>query len=193
MALAEGERDGDPARIRRSLEASLRRLGTEYVDHYQLHRPDPNTPQEDTLGALEELRAEGKIREIGCTYFSADELADAERAGAAIGVPSYPSVQNQYSLLTRAPETDGVLDVCGRSGIAFVPFFPLESGLLTGKYRLGEAAADGHPAGGVGRAGVELHRRRPAADGRRAHDVRRVARAVDARAGDRAGWCRIRW
>ena len=80
IGLAEGERDGDPARIRRSLEASLQRLGTDYVDHYQLHRPDPNTPQEDTLGALEELRAEGKIREIGCTYFSAGELADA-RAG----------------------------------------------------------------------------------------------------------------
>ena len=138
QGLADDERNGDPARIRRSLEASLTRLGTEYVDHYQLHRPDPNTPQEDTLGALEELRAEGKIRELGCTYFSADELTDAERAGAAIGVPSYPSVQNQYSLLTRDPETDGVLDVCERSGVAFVPFFPLESGLLTGKYRLGE-------------------------------------------------------
>ncbi len=137
-SLADGERGGDPARIRSSLEASLQRLGTDYVDHYQLHRPDPETPQEDTLGALEELRLEGKIREIGCTYFSAAELADAERAGAAIGVPSYPSVQNQYSLLTRTPETDGVLDTCEQSGIAFVPFFPLESGLLTGKYRLGE-------------------------------------------------------
>jgi aryl-alcohol dehydrogenase-like predicted oxidoreductase len=141
--LAEGERNADPVRIRRSLEASLARLGTEYVDHYQLHRPDPVTPQEDTLGTLQELRLEGKIREIGCTYFSADELADAERAGAAIGVPSYPSVQNQYSVLTRAPETDGVLDTCRRSGIAFVPFFPLESGLLTGKYRLGEAPPAG--------------------------------------------------
>ncbi|HWM23057.1 MAG TPA: aldo/keto reductase [Ilumatobacteraceae bacterium] len=143
QGLAEDERNGDPARIRRSLEASLTRLGTEYVDHYQLHRPDPNTPQEDTLGALEELRTEGKIREIGCTYFSADELTDAERAGGAIGVPSYPSVQNQYSLLTRDPESDGVLDVCERSGIAFVPFFPLESGLLTGKYRLGEDLPSG--------------------------------------------------
>ena len=143
MGLAEGERNGDPARIRRSLEASLQRLGTEYVDHYQLHRPDPNTPQEDTLGALEELRAEGKIREIGCTYFSAGELADAQRAAAAIGVPSYPSVQNQYSLLTHAPETDGVLDVCARSEIAFVPFFPLEAGVLTGKYHLGEPPPTG--------------------------------------------------
>jgi aryl-alcohol dehydrogenase-like predicted oxidoreductase len=141
--LAAGERGGDPARIRSSLEASLRRLGTDYVDHYQLHRPDPDTPQEDTLGALDELRVEGKIREIGCTYFSADQLADAERAAAAIGAPSYPSVQNQYSLLTRTPETDGVLDACRRSGIAFVPFFPLESGLLTGKYRLGEALPTG--------------------------------------------------
>ena len=143
QGLADGEHNGAPARIRSSLEASLTRLGTDYVDHYQLHRPDPNTPQEDTLGALEELRAEGKIREIGCTYFSADELTDAERAGAAIGVPSYPSVQNQYSLLTRTPETDGVLDVCERSRVAFVPFFPLESGLLTGKYRMGEPLPTG--------------------------------------------------
>ena len=142
-SLAAGERGGDPARIRSSLEASLRRLGTDYVDHYQLHRPDPVTPQSETLDALAELREEGKIREIGCTYFSADELADAVRAGAAIGVPSYPSVQNQYSVLTRAPETDGVLDVCSVSGIAFVPYFPLESGLLTGKYRLGEAPPAG--------------------------------------------------
>jgi aryl-alcohol dehydrogenase-like predicted oxidoreductase len=142
-SLAVGERGGDRARIRSSLEASLRRLGTDYVDHYQLHRPDPDTPQEETLGALAELRAEGKIREIGCTYFSADQLADAQRAAAAVGVASYPSVQNQYSLLTRAPETDGVLDTCREAGTAFVPFFPLESGLLTGKYQLGEALPEG--------------------------------------------------
>ncbi|MGH9135310.1 MAG: aldo/keto reductase [Ilumatobacteraceae bacterium] len=141
--LVDGERGGDPALIRRSLEASLRRLGTDYIDHYQLHRPDPETPQDVTLAALEELRVEGKIREIGCTYFTADELGDAQRAAAAAGVPGYPSVQNQYSLLTRAPETDGVFDVCRRTGVAFVPFFPLESGLLTGKYRLGEPPPEG--------------------------------------------------
>ncbi|MEZ5409301.1 MAG: aldo/keto reductase [Acidimicrobiales bacterium] len=136
MSLAEGERGGDPAQIRARLEASLKRLGTDYIDHYQLHRPDPETPQEETLGCLAELQAEGKIREIGCTHFSAAELDDAVRAGQARGVPSYPSVQNHYSLLTRGPENDGVFDACARHGIAFVPYFPLESGLLTGKYQL---------------------------------------------------------
>lgn len=136
MSLAEGERGGDPAQIRARLDASLKRLGTDYIDHYQLHRPDPETPQEETLGCLAELQAEGKIREIGCTHFSAAELDDAVRAGQARGVPSYPSVQNHYSLLTRGPENDGVFDACARHGIAFVPYFPLESGLLTGKYQL---------------------------------------------------------
>ena len=143
-ALAEGERGGDPARIRSSLEASLTRLGTDYVDHYQLHRPDPNTPQEDTLGALEELRAEGKIREIGCTYFSADEL-DRRRAcrrrdrRAELSVGPEP-VQLAHP---RPPRPTGCSTCASGQGIAFVPFFPLESGLLTGKYRLGEALPTG--------------------------------------------------
>ena len=138
MSLAEGERGGDPAVIRARLEASLARLGTDYVDHYQLHRPDPLTPVAETLGALAELQAEGKIREIGCTHFSAAQLDEVYAASAANDLPAYPSVQNHYSLLTRGPETDGVFDACARHGIGFVPYFPLESGLLTGKYRLGE-------------------------------------------------------
>jgi aryl-alcohol dehydrogenase-like predicted oxidoreductase len=141
--LAEGERGGDPAQIRRRLEASLRRLGTDYVDHYQLHRPDPATPVAETLGCLAELRDEGKIREIGCTHFSADQLRDAHRAAAEVGVAAWPSVQNHYSVLTRDPERDGVFDACEELGVAFVPYFPLESGLLTGKYRLGEERPEG--------------------------------------------------
>ncbi len=136
--LAEGERGGDPARIRTHLEASLVRLGTDYIDHYQLHRPDPVTPDEETLGCLAELRAEGKIREIGCTHFSASELVDSHTAASDHGLAMYPSVQNYYSLLTRDPETNGVFETCAELGIAFVPYFPLESGLLTGKYRLGQ-------------------------------------------------------
>jgi aryl-alcohol dehydrogenase-like predicted oxidoreductase len=146
-SLAEGERGGDPALVRRSLDASLRRLGTDRVDHYQLHRPDPDTPVAETLGVLEELRQAGKIREIGCTAFSAAQLDEADDAaqGAAegSGVHRFASIQNHYSLLTRDPETDGVLDVCARRGIAFVPYFPLESGLLTGKYRKGLDLPDG--------------------------------------------------
>lgn len=137
ISLADGERGGDPVQIRARLEASLARLGTDYVDHYQLHRPDPHTPAEETLGCLAELRDEGKIREIGCTHFTAGELADSCAAAQRRGVAPYASVQNHYSLLTRDPETNGVLAACDDLGIAFVPYFPLESGLLTGKYRRG--------------------------------------------------------
>jgi aryl-alcohol dehydrogenase-like predicted oxidoreductase len=142
VSLADGERGGDPAQIRRRLEGSLTRLGTDYIDHYQLHRPDPDTPVEETLGCLAELRAEGKIREIGCTHFTADELTRSHTAAVEHGLAAYPSVQNHYSLLTRDPETNGVFATCERLGIAFVPYFPLESGLLTGKYRKGRDLPD---------------------------------------------------
>lgn len=137
-SLADGERGGDPVVIRRRLEASLARLGTDRVDHYQLHRPDSSTPPAETLGCLAELRDEGKILEIGCTHFSAAELVGSHADATRIGVSPYASVQNHYSVLNRAPETDGVFDACERLGTAFVPYFPLESGLLTGKYRRGE-------------------------------------------------------
>ncbi|MEL6983475.1 MAG: aldo/keto reductase, partial [Actinomycetota bacterium] len=138
VSLGEGDRGGDPALIRRSLEGSLSRLGTDYVDHFQLHRPDPETPAAETLGCLAELRDEGKIREIGCTHFTAAELEDSHQAAVDNDLAPYPSVQNYYSVLTRGPENDGVFEACQRLGIAFVPYFPLESGLLTGKYRLGQ-------------------------------------------------------
>ncbi len=143
MTLAEGERGGDPALIRSHLEASLRRLGTDHIDHYQLHRPDPETPPAETLGCLAELRDEGKILEYGCTHFTAAELDESAAAADSIGVDGYPSVQNHYSVLTRGPEMDGVFEACERLGTAFVPYFPLESGLLTGKYRLGEEFPEG--------------------------------------------------
>ena len=143
ISLEEGEHGGDPAQIRKRLEASLARLGTDYIDHYQLHRPDPDTPAEETLGCLAELRDEGKIREIGCTHFSADELRGSHAAAVDRGVAPYASIQNHYSLLTRDVETDGVLDACDELGVAFVPYFPLESGLLTGKYRQGAGLPDG--------------------------------------------------
>ncbi|MET0909338.1 MAG: aldo/keto reductase [Ilumatobacteraceae bacterium] len=141
-SLAEGERGGDPAVVRSSIEASLRRLGVETIDHFQLHRPDPSTPVTETLGALAELRDEGKLRETGGTVFTADDI-EAATAAAGDGTEGYASVQNHYSLLTRAPERDGVLDACRRHGLAFVPFFPLESGLLTGKYRAGRPLPPG--------------------------------------------------
>jgi aryl-alcohol dehydrogenase-like predicted oxidoreductase len=137
----EKRQGGKPAYIREALEASLRRLGTDYVDLYQMHSPDPETPVADTLGALEELVRAGKVRELGCSNFSAEQLRQTPGRWAAI--------QNHYSLYTRTPEEDGVLEECVRQGIAFIPFFPLESGLLTGKYRPGAAP----PSGSRGDAG----------------------------------------
>ena len=132
--LPEGQRGGDPAWIRRSIDGSLRRLGTDCIDHYQIHTPDPHTPHAETLGALAELVDEGKVLEIGCSNFTADLVDATSRVAAEVGVANYASVQNHYSVLTRDVEDEGVLDACGRAGMAVVPFFPLESGLLTGKY-----------------------------------------------------------
>ncbi|MEO1057364.1 MAG: aldo/keto reductase [Actinomycetota bacterium] len=141
--LNDDENGGDPDLIRARLDASLARLGTEYVDHYQLHRPDPTTPPEETLGCLGELQTEGKIREFGCTHFTADELRTAHAAAEAHDLRPFPSVQNHYSVLTRGPEHDGVFTACADLNTAFVPYFPLESGLLTGKYRLGAERPEG--------------------------------------------------
>ena len=138
--LDDERRGAHPDYVRRAVEDSLRRLHTDYIDLYQLHKPDPNVPIEDTLGALEELVTEGKVREIGCSNFSSSELDAAEKA--AEGRPRFVSVQNEYNLLHREPEKD-VLQSCERLGLGFVPFFPLASGLLTGKYRLGQPAPEG--------------------------------------------------
>ena len=140
--LPEGQRGGDPAWIRRCIERSLRRLRTDRVDHYQIHTPDPDTPHEETLGALAELVEEGKVSEIGCSNFTADLVDATVEAAAGIGAGNYASVQNHYSVLTRDVEDTGVLAACERAGMAVVPFFPLESGLLTGKY-----AGAARPAG----------------------------------------------
>ena len=142
-SLGESERGGDPRLIRERLDVSLARLGTDYVDHYRLHRPDPLTPVDETLGCLTGLRAAGKIRECGATRFTADGLRGAHAAATTHDLDPFPSVQNHYSLLTRAPEHDGVFAACEELDIAFVPYFALESGLLTGKYRLGADRPEG--------------------------------------------------
>ena len=124
-----------PKYVRKAFEASLRRLRTDYVDLYQQHVPDPGVPIEETMGALDELVKAGKVREIGCSNFSAQQLREAQVAIAPRpGSAGFASVQNEYNLLHRDPE-EGVLAECGRQGLAFLPFFPLMSGLLTGKYR----------------------------------------------------------
>jgi len=125
-----------PAYVRAACEDSLRRLRTDYIDLYQLHYPDDTVPIAETLGALAELVAAGKVREIGCSNFTAEQLREAKVA-AGDG-PSFVSVQNQFSLLDRSPERDGVLAACDELGLGFLPFYPLANGLLTGKVRPGE-------------------------------------------------------
>ena len=136
-----------PAYIKSAIEDSLRRLGTDYVDLYQLHHPDPAVHIADTLAALGDLVKAGKVREIGCSNFSAEQLRDAE-AAAADGAPRFVSVQNQYNLLHREPELD-VLPECERLGIAFIPYFPLMSGVLSGKYHRGEPPPAGTRIAGM--------------------------------------------
>jgi aryl-alcohol dehydrogenase-like predicted oxidoreductase len=138
----ERRKGARPEYVRRAVEDSLRRLGTNCIDLYQLHRPDPEVPIEDTLGALDELVRAGKVREIGCSNFSAEQLRAAEEAVTREGGARFVSVQNEYSLLHREPERV-VLPECERGGIAFIPYFPLASGLLTGKYRRDQPAPEG--------------------------------------------------
>ncbi|HWD55360.1 MAG TPA: aldo/keto reductase [Acidimicrobiales bacterium] len=146
------------AYIRVAVEDSLARLGTDRIDLYQLHMPDAKTPIAETIGALSELVAEGKIREFGCSNFTVDMLEEAAAAAAAApaGGPGFVSVQNQYNVLHREPE-NGVLAECERTGIAFLPFFPLASGLLSGKYHRGEPPPEGTRLAAMGdRAATQL-------------------------------------
>jgi aryl-alcohol dehydrogenase-like predicted oxidoreductase len=145
----EERKGARPEYVRRAAEDSLRRLGTDRIDLYQIHTPDPDVPIAETLGALNELVQAGKVREIGCSNFSVEQLRAAE-AGAPEGGARFVSVQNEYSLLHRAPEQDGVLSECERAGLAFLPYFPLAGGMLTGKYRQGRPAPEGTRLAGGG-------------------------------------------
>ena len=136
----ESHRGAHPDYVRNAIEDSLRRLGTDRIDLYQLHKPDPAVPIEETLGALDDLVSAGKVREIGCSNFSAEQLRTANSVTGDRA--RFVSVQNEYSLLHREPEHE-VLEECARLDVAFVPFFPLASGLLTGKYRQNQSPPDG--------------------------------------------------
>jgi aryl-alcohol dehydrogenase-like predicted oxidoreductase len=131
-----------PAYVREAVEASLRRLGTDRIDLYQLHTPDADTPIADTLVALDDLVREGKVREIGCSNFDAAMLRGAEDAARASGGTRFASVQNELSLLAVDDATDA-LPEAARLEMAYIPFFPLANGLLTGKHRRGEVPAEG--------------------------------------------------
>jgi aryl-alcohol dehydrogenase-like predicted oxidoreductase len=119
--------------IRLAVEASLRRLQTDWIDLYQLHTPDPNTPIEETLATLDDLISEGKIRYIGHSNLAGWQIAEAEFTAQLNGHPKFISAQNEYSLLVRDAE-DEVLPAVNQYGLGFLPFFPLYNGLFTGKF-----------------------------------------------------------
>jgi len=126
--------------VRLAVESSLRRLRTDWIDLYQLHRPDPATPIEETLSVLDDLITEGKVRYIGHSNLAGWEIADAEFTARLNGHPRFISAQNEYSLIVREAEKE-VLPAVNRYGLGFLPFFPLYNGLLTGKF-----SRDGGPA-----------------------------------------------
>ncbi len=128
--------------VRRAVESSLRRLGTDYVDLFQQHVPDRATPLEETLGALDELVHEGKVRYAGCSNLAAWRMADAHWTAVRSGLTPFASSQNRYNLLDRAVEAE-VVPACRHFGLGLIAYFPLANGLLTGKYRPGEPLPSG--------------------------------------------------
>ncbi len=124
---------GSAGWVKIAVEQSLKKLGTDHIDYYQIHFPDPEVPIEETLGALHDLVVAGKVREIGCSNFGSGRLQEAAEVSAAKNYTHFAGVQNRYSVLTRDPE-EKVLPTCKQLGMGFIPYFPLESGLLTGKY-----------------------------------------------------------
>lgn len=142
MVVDENRKGAHPDYVKQACEDSLRRLGTDYIDLYQLHTPDNTVPIADTLGALNDLVKSGKVREIGCSNFSLEQLREAD-AATEPGAARFVSVQNEYSLFHREPGRNGILAECAALGMAFLPYFPLANGLLTGKYRKGQAPPEG--------------------------------------------------
>lgn len=141
----------------RAVEASLRRLNTEYIDLYQMHEPDPGTPIEETLSALDDLVRAGKVRYIGCSNFAGWQIADADWTARTAGLTRFVSAQNHYNLLNREVEAE-VLPACQRFGLGMLPYYPLASGLLTGKYKRGAQPPAGSRLAAGGRYAERLAR-----------------------------------
>ena len=137
----EGIPRGSRAYVRIAVGQSLERLAVDHIDLYQLHTPDPQTPIEETLGALDELVREGKVRAIGHSNFSGDQTRHAEAAAEELGTARFVSAQNEYNLLARGAEHD-ILPAAQELGLAFLPFFPLANGLFTGKFTRTDRPAD---------------------------------------------------
>jgi aryl-alcohol dehydrogenase-like predicted oxidoreductase len=138
------------AYVVKAVEASLTRLGTDYIDLYQLHFPDANTPIEETLRALDDVVRAGKVRYIGCSNFTGWKLVESLWTSKHHGLHAFVSAQNQYSLLDRRIERE-LAEACKAYSIGVLPYFPLASGLLTGKYRRGEAPPQGSRLAAAGR------------------------------------------
>ncbi len=139
MKMGEGPHKSGGSRkyIVSAVEASLRRLDTDYIDLYQLHRPDPQTPIEETLRALDDLVRSGKVRYIGHSNFAGWQAAEAHFVAKQANLTPFISAQNEYSLLERRIEAE-LVPACNAYGLSVLPFFPLASGFLTGKYRQGQ-------------------------------------------------------
>jgi aryl-alcohol dehydrogenase-like predicted oxidoreductase len=144
MPMGEGPYAAGGSRryVLRAVEASLQRLGTDYIDLYQMHFPDTTTPIEETLDALNDLVHQGKVRYIGSSNFAGWQIADADWTSRTRGLERFVSAQNEWSLLKRDIERD-VVPACKRFTQSVLPFFPLAGGALTGKYRRGEPAPAG--------------------------------------------------
>ncbi len=136
MTMADGPYGHGASRryIIAACDASLKRLGTDYIDLYQIHTPDPATPEHETLSALDDLVRAGKVRYIGCSNYTGWQLADACWISRAHHLASYVSAQNHYNLLERSIESE-LIPACRHFGVGVLPYFPLASGFLTGKYR----------------------------------------------------------
>ncbi len=136
------DKGGSRYYVRRAVEASLERLGTDYIDLYQMHQADPATPIEETLSVLDDLVREGKVRYIGHSNFAGWQIADAHWAARSAGYTPFVTAQNHYSLLERTVRHE-VLPACRHFGLGVLPYFPLASGMLTGKYRRDGAPPEG--------------------------------------------------
>jgi aryl-alcohol dehydrogenase-like predicted oxidoreductase len=138
-----GRRQGGSRRyVRQAAEASLKRLVTDWIDVYYFHRPDPATPIDETLEALDKLVRQGKVRHTGCSNFSAAQIREAQDTARTNGLVGFATAQDQYNLLSREIERE-VLPAIAAEKLALLPYFPLASGMLTGKYRLGRPIPEG--------------------------------------------------